>query len=71
MVERVRYVTDEPTLHRDASNMALINTDKSAFALNKAKRSDANKTQKLHDDVEQLKSDMSEIKNLLLNLARG
>ena len=26
---------------------------------------------KNYDDVEQLKSDMSEIKNLLLNLARG
>ena len=71
MVERVRYVKDEPTLHRDASNMALINTDKNAFALYKSKRSDAGKTQKLHDDVEQLKSDISEIKNLLQNLARG
>ena len=33
--------------------------------------SDAGKTQKLHDDVEQLKSDISEIKSMLQNLARG
>ncbi len=71
MKETIRYVTDEPKLHRDASNMALINTDKNAFAVYKSKRSDAGKTQKLHDDVEQLKSDISEIKNLLQNLARG
>ena len=69
--ETIRYVTDEPKFARDASNMALINTDKNAFAVYKSKRSDAGKTQKLHDDVEQLKSDISEIKNLLQNLARG
>ena len=69
--ETIRYTTDEPTFARDASNMALINTDKNAFAVYKSKRSDAGKTQKLHDDVEQLKSDISEIKNLLQNLARG
>ena len=61
--EIIRYVTDEPKFARDASNMALINTDKNAYTLFKAKQ--------LHHDVEQLKSDIGEIKSMLQNLARG
>ena len=71
MVERVRYVTDEPTLHRDASNMALINTDRNAFELYKSRRKDAIEAKTLHNDVEKLKSDIGEIKELLQNLVRG
>ena len=51
--------------------MALINTDKNAYALFKARRSDTDKAKQLHHDVEQLKSDISEIKSMLQNLARG
>ena len=69
--ETIRYVTDEPKFARDASNMALINTDKNAYALFKARRSDTDKAKQLHHDVEQLKSDISEIKSMLQNLARG
>ena len=71
MKETIRYVTDEPKLHRDASNMALINTDKNAYALFKARRSDTDKAKQLHDEVEQLKSDIGEIKSMLRDLVRG
>jgi hypothetical protein len=69
--EIIRYVTDEPKFARDASNMALINTDKNAYTLFKARRSDTDKAKQLHHDVEQLKSDIGEIKSMLQNLARG
>jgi hypothetical protein len=69
--ETIRYVTDDPKFARDASNMALINTDKNAYSIFKAKRSDADTAKRLHHEVESLKSDISEIKLMLQNLARG
>mgnify|MGYP000150209925 CR=1 FL=1 len=69
--ETIRYVTDDPKFARDASNMALINTDKNAYSVFKARRSDTDKAKRLHDEVEQLKSDIGEIKNMLQNLVRG
>jgi|TARA_R110000744_G_scaffold319176_1_gene425517 hypothetical protein len=51
--------------------MALINTDRNAFSIYKSRRADATQAKDLHQDVEQLKSDMSEIKGMLQNLVRG
>jgi hypothetical protein len=51
--------------------MALINTDRNAFELYKSRRKDAIEAKTLHNDVEKLKSDIGEIKELLQNLVRG
>ena len=69
--ETIRYVTDNPKFARDVSNMALINTDKNAYSVFKARRSDTDKAKQLYQEVEQLKSDIGEIKNMLQNLVRG
>jgi len=67
----IRYVTDNESYVRDTTNMALINTDRNAFSIYKSRRADATQAKDLHQDVEQLKSDMSEIKGMLQNLVRG
>jgi hypothetical protein len=51
--------------------MALINTDRNAYSLYKSRRKDALAAKQLHNDVEELKSDIGEIKRMIQNLARG
>jgi len=66
-----RFVTEKEQYVRDLSNMALINRDVEAFRLYKAQREEAKKAKQIYNDVEQLKSDIAEIKNMLLSLSRG
>ena len=55
--------------------MALINKDRRSLELYKKQRDaglkESAKAQQLQNDVEQLKSDIGEIKDLLRNIARG
>jgi|TARA_A100001391_G_scaffold58176_1_gene35761 hypothetical protein len=71
MSDVVRYETDNDSYDRDPNSMALINTDRNAFELYKSRRKDAIEAKTLHNDVEKLKSDIGEIKELLQNLVRG
>lgn len=52
-------------LYRDNSSGAIINTDKSLFDKSKTSRSASGIIKNLEQDVEVLKSELSEIKNLL------
>ena len=51
--------------------MALINRDRRSLEIYKARREEGFKAEQLQAEVEQLKSDIGEIKSLLQNLARG
>lgn len=66
-----RVVTEKEEYVRDLSNMALINRDKEALKLYKVRREESKKAKVLYDEVEQIKADIAEIKNLLLSVSRG
>lgn len=55
-------------LYRDEETGAIVNTDTSGYSQYIKMK---NKKQKQHDEIEQLKSDVSEIKSLLKELING
>lgn len=55
-------------LYRDEETGAIVNTDTSGYSQYIKMR---NKRQKQNDEIEQLKSDVSEIKDLLRELING
>ena len=61
-----RVATEEKHLVRDTNSRAVINTDRTAYSMYKAKR-DQDKVQ----DVSNLKQDMHEIKQMLHSIIRG
>jgi len=65
-------VEDEPNLVRDTHSRAILNVDISgleAYKIQKRARfNQKNQINRLTDDVNQLKEEMSEIKNLLICL---
>ena len=67
-------VKDHLGLVRDPRNNAILNTNKSEYdEYMKAKKKAASKTekvQKLESEVNDIKNDLSEIKSLLLDLAK-
>jgi len=63
--------TEVSSLGREPNSMALINTDRRSLEIYKKQRTESKNAQNLHDDVEQLKNDMKEIKDLLVQIARG
>ena len=67
MIDDMRYIPVEghPNLFRDASTGAIINNDKSKAAKARAQRE---KILKEKQEIEELKSDVAEIKNLLKQL---
>ena len=75
MSEGKLYQTEKRTLFREPNSMALINKDRRSLELYKKQRDaglkERAKAQQLQNDVEQLKSDIGEIKDLLRNIARG
>jgi len=56
-------------LYRDNTTGAIINTDKSLFENSKRSSSASGIIKNLQSDVETLKGDLSEIKNLLREIA--
>ena len=66
-----KVATEEKKLVRDTNSQAVINTDRTAFSMYKAKREHDKKANDLQKEVTDLKQDMQEIKNMLHNIIRG
>jgi|TARA_R110002074_G_scaffold77367_2_gene175560 hypothetical protein len=66
-----RVATDSKNLIRDTNSQAVINTDRTAFKMYKARREHDKKADDLVQDVTDLKQDMHEIKDMLKSLIRG
>jgi len=66
-----RVATEDRHLVRDTNSKAVINTDRTAFTMYKAKREHDKKANDLVDDVSNLKQDMYEIKQMLHSIIRG
>jgi len=64
-------VADYDYLIRDNSTNAIINTDKTQFESAKNSRGLNTNIKKIYNDVETLKNELSEIKNLLRELIRN
>lgn len=64
-VPRIVKIEDEETLVRDTHTNAVLNTDLSSLAKYKLKRE---KDRKMRSDIDNLKSDMTEIKQMLQQL---
>ena len=65
-----RVATENKGMVRDTNSRALINTDKDAFSMYKAKRDSDKNAKDIVKDVQNLKQDMFEIKQMLYNLIR-
>ena len=66
-----RIATENKGIVRDTNSHALINTDRHALEMYKAKRESDKKANEIVKDVQNLKADMIEIKQLLYSLTRG
>ena len=66
-----RVATEDRHLVRDTNSKAVINTDRTAFTMYKARREHNKKAYDLVDDVANLKQDMYEIKQMLHSIIRG
>jgi|TARA_R110000765_G_scaffold208437_2_gene313600 hypothetical protein len=66
-----RLATEDKRLIRDTNSGAVINTDKAAFSMYKARREHDKKANDIADDVANLKQDMNEIKQMLHSIIRG
>ena len=63
--------TNDPNFMRDENNAALINTNKIAYDLYKQQRNNALSNQALKAEVDSLKQDLSDIKQLLGQLVQN
>ena len=61
-------VKDNPSLIRDKSSKAILNTDIGALNKYKEERDFKLKLQKIVEENDQMKNDIAEIKNLLLKV---
>lgn len=61
-------VTDEPNLVRDTNSNAILNVNKEALNKYKQEREKQFQIQKVISEHEEIKKDISEIKQLLLQL---
>ena len=61
-------VTDEPNLVRDTNSNAILNVNKEAYNKYKQDRDKQLQIQKVISEHEEIKKDISEIKQLLLQL---
>ena len=66
-----RVATEEKNLVRDTNSRAVINTDRTAYSMYKAKREQDKHAKDLVQDVSNLQQDMHEIKQMLHSLIRG
>ena len=66
-----RLATEDKHLVRDTNSGAVINTNKTAFTMYKARREHDKKANDIADDVANLKQDMNEIKQMLHSIIRG
>ena len=66
-----RVATEDKRLVRDTNSRAVINTDRTAFTMYKARREHDKKANDLVKEVTDLKQDMHEIKQMLHSIIRG
>lgn len=69
MAKKILIETEDQRFLRDPSNMALINNDAAAYAQYKAKRNEKNKVANICNEIDSLKQDMGEIKQMLRSLS--
>ena len=67
---RTLVQTEKTAYARDTSTMAIINTDRQAFAQYKAARKKGSAVEELSAEVQLVKNDMQEIKNMMTQLTR-
>ena len=74
MTDRLK-VDSDTSLYRDMSNGAIINSNKKEYdkfmELSKRKLMEKQEMDKLKDEVKDMKSDIREIKSLLLSIAKN
>jgi hypothetical protein len=68
MAKRSFVQTDNTKFVRDVSSLALINTNEAEFLRYRAKREKSAETERLSLEVTSLKSELSEIKGMLLKV---
>ncbi len=64
MSDRAR-IKEKPHLVKDLNNFAILNTNKAAVAQHKIKMAELQKKKQVDEEINTLKSEVSEIKNML------
>lgn len=64
MADRAR-IKENPNLVKDFSNFAILNTDRSILAKHKLKMAEMQRAKQMEGEINNLKSEVSEIKNML------
>lgn len=64
MSERAR-IKEKPHLVKDLNNFAILNTNKAAVAQHKQKMAELQRKKEMETEINNLKSEVSEIKNML------
>lgn len=64
MGERAR-IKEKPHLVKDLNNFAILNTDKAVVAQHKLKVAELHRKKQIENEINNLKSEVSEIKNML------
>lgn len=70
MSERAR-IKDRPHLVKDMSNFAILNTDRSVLAQHKEKIAELQRRKQVETEINTLKSEVSEIKNMLGDILKA
>jgi len=58
-------IKEKPTLIKDLNNFAILNTDKAVVAQHRLKMAELERKKKMETEINNLKSEVSEIKNML------
>lgn len=69
--KRINKVKEYPHLGKDAHSNAVLNTDMSALDAYKKRRNQLRKIERVTTEMEELKSDMAEIKRSLQLIVKG
>jgi hypothetical protein len=65
---RIAKIKDHPTLIKDLDSCAILNTDIAAVRRHEERLNKVNKELQRDADISQLKTDMNELKSMLLEL---
>jgi hypothetical protein len=64
-MKEIARIKENPNLVKDLSNFAILNTDRSVIAQHKQKMADLQRKKQVETEINNLKSEVSEIKNML------